>query len=309
MSTFVAPIDVGMGDLFISLPVFQALIEAGEDVYLVARSFRQIGLSNRIVGIKGEIAEADLCLSSDDRLINLRAHPLQTDHNWASAEFEDFFGLPRIEKIIEKIAIDFGIVADYRNLAKLQFEHMPALQNTILFVPASDGFYKHWPTANWLSLASALQADGHKIAVLGEKNHSMALEALIAAGLEWLPTATIDDAIDLISNCLAVVSVDTGLMHIAVQQGVPTCAFVHPRNIHHRSAANVKVFEGTACSSKCQPVKILKPDYAAAANLNVNLKFNREYCKLPDAENCMAVITPHMVLAEINVQICHNKKA
>ncbi len=309
MSTFVAPIDLGMGDLFISLPVFQALIDAGEDVYLVARSFRQIGLSNRIVGIKGEIAEANLCIGPDDRFINLRAHPLQTDHNWASAEFQEYFGLPRIEQIIEKIALDFGIVTDYQNLVKLQFKPMPALKDTILFVPASDGFYKHWPTANWLFLASALKAEGHKIAVLGEANHSMALEALIAAGLEWLPTATIDDAIDLISNCLAVVSVDTGLMHIAVQQGVPTCAFVHPRNIHHRSAANVTVFEGNVCSPKCQPIKVPKPDYAAAANLNVNLKFQREYCQVSEAENCMAAITPHMVLAEINVQISHSKKA
>jgi len=307
LSTFVAPIDVGMGDLFISLPVIQALIDAGEEVYLVTRSFRQNTLSNRIIGIKGEIAEADLDLGPHDRLINLRAHRLQTDHNWASPDFEQFFGMPRIEKIIEKIATDFGIVVDYQRLTRLEFKPISSMQNTILFVPASDGFYKHWPTANWLAIASALKSAGIKTAVLGEANHSKALEELVAAGLEWIPTATTDDAIDVISNCLALVSVDTGLMHIGVQQGVQTIAFINPRNIHHRSATNCTIFEGNACSTECRLPNVLKPDHAATNKLNVELKFNREYCKLPPAENCMAAITPHMVLEKIRENLLQSK--
>jgi len=303
VSTFVLPIGLGMGDVFISLPVIQSLINRGEEVYLVTRSYRQTGLSRRIVGIKGEVTEAFWQPEANDRVINLRAHPLQTDHNWASKEFAQFFGKPRIEKIIERISQDFGLATDYQNLSRLDYRPLPGLNNTVIFVPASDGFYKHWPRESWINLGQKLKADGLEVAILGELNQSRAVEELIAAGLPHLLTNTIDDAIDILSNCLVVAAVDTGLMHIAVQQGTPTCVFIHPQNIHHRSAANCFIFEGQKCPAHCQPKFVEKPDYAAASLMNVQLKFNRQYCTLSDQENCMAAIAPDAVLAKLRQQI------
>jgi hypothetical protein len=85
MAVYVAPISSGLGDLIVSLPVVQALIDSGEETYLVCRSARQQGFSERIRGLAGELNEEEIDLikfKEGDRYVNLRDHPLQKNYIW-----------------------------------------------------------------------------------------------------------------------------------------------------------------------------------------------------------------------------------
>ncbi|MBX9689854.1 MAG: hypothetical protein K2X27_24300 [Candidatus Obscuribacterales bacterium] len=301
MRTFVSAIGSGLGDLLISLPVIQKLIESEREVYLLTRSHRQSGIGKRIKGLKGELPEKEFQAAKGDRYINLRAHPLQTDHIWGSKEFESFFGPSNIEKIIKAIAADEGIEIDYSQLEPLEHNLIPDLKNSIAFVPGSDGFYKHWPDERWLKLAQLLGKSYPelKIVLLGKANESPSVQRLIALGFEWLKTKDLAAAIDAISSCRAVVSVDTGLMHAAVQQGIPTYTFIHPQNFHQRSAKHCFNFFARNCPESCRRDFSLKDGFRAASELSVDLKFEDRECILSANENCMGSITAESVFEKM----------
>jgi hypothetical protein len=297
MTTYVAPIGSGLGDVLISLPVIDSLIDRGEDVCLVTRSFRQLDISSRIAGIKGELPEERLHLTDGDRYVNLRDHPLQTEHIWGSSEFEEWFGPTNYEKIIALIAQDFGIAVTYERLRPLDFNFRPDIADKIVFVPGTDGYYKHWITEYWLKLKSALLASSIEAIVVGKLDESPAVKDLWAHGLPWVETPTPGEAIDVVSSCRAVVAVDTGLMHVALQQGIPTIAFIHPRNYHFRSVKNCSNLFGIACPAKCERGELATPTEALAASaLDVTLKFDHRPCTLPASESCMGAIQPATVV-------------
>src|ERR1700722_14583950 len=96
--TLVAPVSFGLGDLVVSLPAAQALIEEGgrdgDETWLVARSPSQRLLAPRIAGLSGCLDEAALGRTDPrDRLVDLRDHPLQRDFWWGSSRFTDAFGV------------------------------------------------------------------------------------------------------------------------------------------------------------------------------------------------------------------------
>ncbi len=299
MQVFVAPIGTGFGDVLISLPVVQFFLDQGQEVYLVTRSHRQNGFAERIEELAGEISEQDFNAKEKKakyRYINLRDHPLQTDYCWGSPEFEALFGKTRIESIITKIAKDFDAIADYQSLKPLMNKPVASLQNRIAFVPGSDGFYKHWPHEYWLWLWKTLENAGQDCFLLGKPSESPAVARLIDENMHWHETNNVAEAVDAISACKAVVSVDTGLMHLAVQQGVKTFALVHPSNFHHRSASHCVNFEAIDCPSSCNRDATLKPGFMAASKLSVEIKYDRKECPLPTSDNCMAQIKPCEVL-------------
>jgi ADP-heptose:LPS heptosyltransferase len=310
----VAPIGSGFGDVLISLPVVQALLDQGENVYLVTRSYRQEGIAPRIPGLRGEIREGDLQLAAGDRYINLRAHPIQTDYLWGTPEFEQIFGLTRIEKIITVIARDWDLTISFQDLKPLSYTQCPEIVGKIVFVPGTDGHFKHWPKAYWLDLKNSLEKRGQSVIVLGRPEESPAVKELIESGLPWLPTASAGDAIDAISSALAVVAVDTGLMHVALQQKIPTVSFVHPSMFHHRTAANSFQFIGQHCPPECGRDTVLPPGVTAASCLDVDLKFQYHVCPLGLASdcpptgtgnahfNCMSGIKPDAVLEQMEKQ-------
>jgi hypothetical protein len=277
--------------------VIDSLIDRGEDVCLVTRSFRQLDISPRITGIKGELPEERLHLKDGDRYVNLRDHPLQTDHVWGSSQFEQWFGPTSYEKIITLIAQDFGIPITYERLRPLNFTPRPDMADKIVFVPGTDGYYKHWPTEYWLMLHSALLACSIEAIMVGRPDESPAVRDLLAHRVPWVETPTPGEAIDVLSNCRAVVAVDTGLMHVALQQGIPTIAFVHPSNYHFRSVQNCSNLFGIPCPAKCERGESSMPPEALAASvLDVALKFDHRSCILPVSESCMGAIQPAAVL-------------
>ena len=156
-----APISFGLGDLVVSLPIVQALIAVngrnGDETWLVARSASQASLAERITGLAGWVDEESLpSASAADRVIDLRDHPLQRDHWWGSPEFEAAVGPLDINRILDRIASDFGINADFSAPEPLRSSLVPGLDRTVLLVTETDGPAKAWPTTKWESLAAQL---------------------------------------------------------------------------------------------------------------------------------------------------------
>lgn len=100
-----------------------------------------------------------------------------------------------------------------------------ALETPILgLCPGAEfGPSKRWPAAHYATLALEYLAQGWQVLLLGSANDSQAAEAIlnaIPAGLrancrDGTGNTSLVDAIDLLALCRAVVSNDSGLMHVA----------------------------------------------------------------------------------------------
>ena len=302
MRTFIAAVERGFGDAIICLPVINAIIDKCPNVYLVTRTYRQVGIAERIKGIAGEIAEADIKMEDDDVYINLREHPLQLNHVWGSPEFESFFGRTEIERIVATISKDFGFEADFKNLRKLEYEIRPEFNNCVAFVPGTDMFHKHWPNEHWRKLFSEIQRSEVEVILLGRPDESPAVKRLMDDGVRLVETPSIGDSIDVISNCRAVVAIDTGLMHVAVNQGVPTVALLHPTHFHMRSAKNCFNLTGAFCHPDCCRDFTPLEGFQSTRNLGVSVKFDHRECTLELSQNCMAKIKPQDVIDMLKQQ-------
>ncbi len=104
-----------------------------------------------------------------------------------------------------------------------------AQHNTVVFVHGTSRADKLWPEAEWIALGKALAAQGWHIAlprtgdVERERAYSIATAINNVAGSQavvW-PAMNLDDLIDRLRSCQAVIGVDSGLSHIAVALNLP----------------------------------------------------------------------------------------
>lgn len=318
MAYFLAPVANGLGDLIVSLPALQALINSGKPTYLVTRSPFQEGLEARITGLTGCIREVDFDpakLKAGDNYFNLRNHPLQTDHIWASPEFERQYPGYKINHVLKGICADFGIDANYDHLTPLPFTTRPEAKDAVIFIPGSAGIVKCWPTQHWLDLAAALNSRGQKIAVLGQPQRSEIVRDCLQAGLEHIATPTIIDALDVISSARSVVAVDTGLMHLAIHQMIPTVSLFRYNVMFQRDYAHVRSLAAPRCQQSCidlefsaVPNKIIEFDVVKE---NENLTYWETWKCTSEKweERCMWAITVETVLDAVNnLNINHGEK-
>jgi ADP-heptose:LPS heptosyltransferase len=246
--TLLAPISFGLGDLVLSLPAIAALVAQGEPVWLVARSHAQELLAERVPSLSGVVVEQGLVLRPGDRLVDLRDHPLQRDYWWGSPAFETSFGSLGINEILGRICSDFGIAADFSRPEPLLARGRPGLDGSVLLVHETDGPAKHWPPRRWAEVVAALRADGHAVAHVMRSSGPSPLDALDIPR-EVLPTP--GDVVDALSACRGVIGIDTGLTHIAAQQGTPTVTICRRTSVYFRPWPHCRVVRGGACTESC----------------------------------------------------------
>jgi hypothetical protein len=286
---YVAPISFGLGDLVVSLPVVQALIADGErsryETWLVARSASQAGLSKRIPGLAGYVDEETLPrVAGADRVVDLRDHPLQRDHWWGSPEFERAVGRLDINQILERIANDFGIEADFSAPTALPSSLVPGLDDTVLLVTETDGPAKAWPADKWASLAAELRPRFD----VQQVTRTSAGGNLGALSVPALAVSNLEVAVDALSSCRGVVGVDTGLTHIAVQQGTPTVTICRHDSVYFRPWPHARALRGGPCDAAC-----LAEERASAYNDRVSLRgFQWQPRTCPTGQKCLAELQP-----------------
>ena len=249
---FIAPPALGMGDLIVTLPVVQSMIKAGNAVFLIARAESHLQLIKHIDGLAGTLLEWDFDkrgLLPGDAYYDMRSHPLQQNYWWGSDDFERAYPGYRINEILSHICRDLGIQADLAKLQPLMAAPIAYLNDTILFIPGSAFSFKCWSTQNWLALK---QLAPSPVAMIGEPDNSQSVQDLRQAGLDWIETPTLTDAINVVSSVKAVVAVDTGLMHLSVNQKTPTVALYRHNPVYLRDYSHVQhVIAARACATAC----------------------------------------------------------
>jgi ADP-heptose:LPS heptosyltransferase len=266
---FVAPISFGLGDLVVSLPVIQALVaegaRTGTQTWVVARSAAQAHLAERIRGVTGCVDEESFDVTHcGGRFVDLRDHPLQRDFWWGSAEFEAAFGDLDINDILGRICADFGIDADFSRAVPLEAQPRPELSHSVLLVTETDGPGKLWPAGKWASLAAHLGTLGLEVRQVTRFGGT---DEMRDTGIPELCAPTPGDAVDVLTACRAVIGIDTGLAHIAAQQGTPTVTICRQRSVFFRPWPNCRTLRGAACAEEC-----LAAEHAYAYNARVSLR-------------------------------------
>jgi Glycosyltransferase family 9 (heptosyltransferase) len=290
---YVAPISFGLGDLVVSLPIVQALIadgaRNGDETWLVARSASQARLSERVPGLAGFVNEETLLpVSGPDRMVDLRDHPLQRDYWWGSPEFEAALGPLDINQILDRIASDFGVDADFSAPVPLLSSHVPGLDRTVLLVSETDGPAKGWPAAKWDELAAQLRQrfDVRRVTrtVAGEDLGPLAVPALA------LPSP--GAVVDALSSCRGVIGTDTGLTHIAVQQRTPTVTICRHGSVYFRPWSHTRALRGAPCDAACSA-----EEQASAYNDRVSLRgFRWQPRTCPSGQRCLAELRPEQAV-------------
>lgn len=285
----------------VSLPAVQGLISVGQPTCLVARSSLQEELASRIPGLAGCVSErefSNMPLSEGDVYYNLRKHPLQENYWWGSLEFERDYPRHRINDILATITRDMGIMADFTKLSPLPHQHRQEARDRIVLIPGADGSYKFWPAQHWYRLYEDLvKTVGTYPLILGEPENP-AVRELAESGLAWIPTPSITDALDLISSARAVIALDTGLMHIAVHQGVPTIGLFRNRAIYTRPYPHTFALEAGPCHPDC-----LDAYRSCSNNIWVNLvdcPLKTWDCQATEQERCMTSILPDAILSIVS---------
>ena len=269
----------------------------------------QEGLEHRIPDLAGMIREPQFqpdSLASSDAFFNLRNHPLQTDYIWGSQEFEAKYPGFTITDVLKGICADFQIAANYDTLTPLPFEHRSDYADAIALVPGSAGIVKCWPSFHWIELARKLMSENLKVIIVGQPHRSEIVRDCMEAGLTHVPTPTMVDALDALSNARCVVAGDTGLMHMAVHQNVPTVGIFRYNVMFKRDYPHVRTLTAPVCHQPC-----LDLEYGAVPNKVISFDSfvenehkvyweTWECTKENWSDRCMAEIKPVQVKAAID---------
>jgi hypothetical protein len=291
---FMAPLSFGLGDLVVSLPAVQAVIARGDETWLVARSPAQAALAERIDGLAGCVPDEQFDRDgADGRFVDLRDHPLQRDHWWGSAPFEQAFGPLGINDILVRIAADFGIEVDVTQPVRLGARRRSELGSTVLFVVASDGPSKQWPVGKWAALAMLTTARGLDVGVV--TRHATTAE-LGATRLAGVPAPVPGDAVDVLTSARAVVGVDTGLTHIAAQQHTPTVTICRRNTVFFRAWPHTRAARGGPCDDACA-----RAEEQRAYHQRVDLRgFEWRAPHCPVEARCLDAVGPDAVMAALD---------
>jgi hypothetical protein len=235
--TYFQALGSGVGDVLVCKPAFEWLAaNSSEPVVFVARGPRQVGLSILLEGAHGEVDELNLprLFKPGDKLVNLRDHELQTAHDWFSPDFKVRFGHMKVAEILNEICASKGILANNREIKPLQFSPDRRSRDKVILSPATTCKSKQLESKFWLELADRLRQLSIDTIVLGVLHYSAQIQDLVRAGFTHIETEKLQEAVNLISCARAMISVDTGLMHIGVQQSVNTIAIFGACEVYYR---------------------------------------------------------------------------
>lgn len=168
----------------------------------------------------GFVGEGRFALLNDIRRLDGAAYPLMVERFALLAE-PPGAALPR-PLPPPRLAVDPSHVH-----ATLERLGLAADRDPVAFCPGAEyGPAKRWPVHHFARLAQLLAARGHAVWLLGSSRDA-AIGAAIAAASparNLCGHTTLDEAVDVLASARAVVTNDSGLMHVAAAVGTPLVA-------------------------------------------------------------------------------------
>lgn len=128
---------------------------------------------------------------------------------------------------------EFFLAAEAKAAAKalLRTAGLDQHRGIVALAPGAAHATKRWPLGHWKALGAALHAAGRPIVVVGgPEDAALAGEVATAAPGAVVAAGRLDlqGTGALVARCAALVSGDTGVMHIATAVGTPVLAFFGP---------------------------------------------------------------------------------
>lgn len=221
----------------------------------------------------GFVGELRYGLLNDARRLDAKAYPLMVERfallaNERGQTLAGPIPNPRLD------------VDDAHRLAVLAKLGIDDRQPAIALCPGAEyGLAKRWPEEHFAALARALAARGYGVWLVGSaKDHPIG-EAIAGASegacRNLCGKTSLDDAVDLLASASAVVTNDSGLMHVAAALGKPLAALY-----------------GSSSPAFTPPLSPAAK--IVSLNLSCSPCFKRE-CPLGHLD-CLRKLTPEMVL-------------
>src|SRR5262249_11374155 len=114
-------------------------------------------------------------------------------------------------------------------------------------------------------------------------------------GVDAISAPNLGEAIDVLTAAKAVIGIDTGLTHLAAQQGTPTVMICRARCVYFRAWPHTRPVRGTECADAC--VRIER-EYAYNARVELSdFEWRPRVC--PVASQCLAGVQAHDVIGAL----------
>ncbi|HJU10199.1 MAG TPA: glycosyltransferase family 9 protein [Candidatus Binataceae bacterium] len=159
-------------------------------------------------------------------------YDLFVDHSENAHELENHRGIVRALGILPSHSPSVRVSSDIRPPGTFSPTDYVVLH---LWPGGSAAKLKEWPLGRWIALAEDLAADNHEVVLTGSENQRLlndSVKDLIKASLRSrvknLAGSSLHETVWVLSRARLVVSVDTGVMHLAAALGVPLIALHGP---------------------------------------------------------------------------------
>jgi ADP-heptose:LPS heptosyltransferase len=149
-----------------------------------------------------------------------------------------------------QVARALGIVATHEPHLVVEDALVLNYSNYVVFHLWPGGYLSHlreWPEESWLQLARQAAGEGFSIVLTGTKSDRQRNQALVAqmpASVQVCDVAgqfDLADTAQLLKQAAAVVSVNTGIMHLSAAIGTPTVGISGPTSVARWGAVGPRV--------------------------------------------------------------------
>jgi heptosyltransferase I len=143
-----------------------------------------------------------------------------------------------VHEIINIKNLQWAHFDETANYPFIEFKTPAAIDNKRVVIHTKPGgvksFLKEWDTKNWLTVIQHLSSKGMTVYLTGSKDDSVSLQELIGqcGGNNVLNASgkSLAETADLIRNSFLMISVNTGIMHLAAAVGCNLIALHGPTN-------------------------------------------------------------------------------
>ena len=165
---------------------------------------------------------------------------------WASFTYKHRVNVPKGEHAIDRQRQLFAGVLGYELSEEWRsgIEVTQPESNKVFLLHGTTWQTKYWPEVMWLDLVEKILGQGQEpLVTWGNEEERLRAERLVQAGATMIERRSLNELIDVLETCARVVSVDSGLGHLAAALGIPTVG------IYGATSAELTGFRGSRALS------------------------------------------------------------